>query len=386
MRPYKQDMNAGRKEKMTIDGGKQAETGTKKATLADVAQAAEVSPATVSMILNGREGVSFAEDTVKTVLAAAAKLNYTGGRRGRVPPGSRPVILIAVPNVTNPYYATIIQAIQQAAEKKNYATCVSATYRSLENELAALQLARSTGMAGIIFAMLAHPDAILARAGRKMPLVVMGDRRVGLNVDTVELNNYDAGSLIAQHMCELGHKHMAYISTSLDTCNPIRVQRLKGLQDTLARLCPEGRLVVKSRDISPETELENLLIEHTVGYELARGCFDDKKITAFVAVNDMVAYGVMDAVIEAGLSIPDDYSVCGFDNLWPSHFARVSLTTIEHYINDKGHNALDLLHARISGQLSNRNITRVEVSHKLIARASTGAPRRSWAGPSGSGS
>ena len=69
---------------MTIDGGKQAETGTKKATLADVAQAAEVSPATVSMILNGREGVSFAEETVKTVLAAAAKLNYTGGRRGRV--------------------------------------------------------------------------------------------------------------------------------------------------------------------------------------------------------------------------------------------------------------------------------------------------------------
>ena len=51
------------------------------------------------------------------------------------------------------------------------------------------------------------------------------------------------------------------------------------------------------------------------------------------------------------------------------------MTTIEHYIKEKGHNALELLHARISGQLSNRNITRVEVSHKLIERASTGAPR-----------
>ena len=364
-----------KEKKMTVDGENRGTA--KKATLTDVARMAGVSPATVSMILNGREGVSFAEETIKGVMAAAAKLNYGQGRRGKAAMGGGPVILIVVPNVTNPYYATIIQAIQQAAAEKNYTSCICTTYRSLESELAAVQLAQSTGMAGIIFTMLAHPDEVLSRVGRKMPVVVMGDRRVDLNVDTVELNNYDAGSLIAQHMCELGHKHMAYISTTLDASNSIRVQRLKGLQSTINRLCPEGSLLVKSRNIAPEVELNNLLIEHTVGHELASSCFEDKKITAFIAVNDMVAYGVMDAVLDAGFSIPGDYSVCGFDNLLPSNFGKVALTTVEHYIQDKGHNALDLLHARVSGQLSNRNITRVEISHRLIARSSTGTPRAS---------
>ena len=231
------------------------------------------------------------------------------------------------------------------------------------------------GMSGVIFAMLAHPEDVLEKADRKLPMVVIGDRRQDLCVDTVELNNYDAGSLIARHMHELGHKHLAYISTTLDEANPIRTQRLQGLRDTFGHLCPEGSVLVKSRDISPETELENLQIEHLVGRELARKCLDDKKITAFVAVNDMVAYGVIDAVREGGYSIPGDYSVCGFDNIFPSGFAGIDLTTVEHYMRDKGRNALDILHNKIRGTASDRNITRVEYSHQLITRASTAPPR-----------
>ncbi len=350
---------------------------SKKVTLADVSKAAGVSQATVSMILNAREGVSFAEGTVAAVLAAAEALQYrsAAGRRP-VPGGSdRRTILIVAPNVTNPYYATLIQAIEQSAAEGGYAACIRTTYRSLDSELAALRFAEDAGLAGIIFTMLAHPEEVLSRAGRKIPVVVIGDRRTNLNVDTVELNNYDAGGLIARHMYELGHRHMAYISTSLDKSNAIRTQRLKGLQETFAALCPEGSLLVKSRDISPGTELNNLAVEHAVGYELTRKCFSEKKITAFVAVNDMVAYGVMDAIWDAGFSIPADYSVCGFDNVFPSQLASVSLTTVEHYIQDKGHNAFDILRAKLSGASSDRNITRVEFRHNLIVRDSTAPPR-----------
>jgi LacI family transcriptional regulator len=269
----------------------------------------------------------------------------------------------------------MIQAIQQSAEEKECDACVFATYRSLENELAALDLAQSAGFAGIIFTLLAYPDEIIPRVGRKLPLVVIGDRGAALNADTVELNNHDAGSLIARHMAELGHRHIAYISTTLDRINTIRSQRLRGMEETFGALCPKGTVHVKSRDISPRTELDNLEIEHTVGYELARKCLSDKKITAFVAVNDMVAYGVIDAVRDAGFSVPADYSVCGFDNVFPSQFAGVSLTTIEHYIKDKGRNAFDILHAKIIGASSDRNITRVEFKHKLIVRESTAPPR-----------
>lgn len=350
-------------------------SGTKKVTLAHVAQAAGVSPATVSMVLNRRDGVSFSDETVAAVFAAAERLGYrSAGRAAGYT--SIPSVLIVAPNITNPYYSTVIQAVQQAASHRGYATCIHTTYRSLASELAALHLARSMGMSGIIFAMLAHPQEVLEKVDGKLPVVVIGDRRQNLNTDAVELDNYEAGSLVARHMHELGHRHLAYISTTLDRANPIRTQRLQGLRDTFSRLCPQGGILVKSRDIRPETELENLQIEYVIGQELAEKCLGEKKITAFVAMNDMLAYGVIDAVRGAGFSVPADYSVCGFDNIFPSGFAGVGLTTVEHYMRDKGRNALEILHERIKGVAFRRNITRVEYGHKLIVRGSTAAPRR----------
>lgn len=92
-------------------------------------------------------------------------------------------------------------------------------------------------------------------------------------------------------------------------------------------------------------------IEHLVGRELARKCLDDKKITAFVAVNDM-ATGLSMRCAREGYSIPGDYSVCGFDNIFPSGFAGIDLTTVEHYMRDKGRNALEILHSKIRPPLT----------------------------------
>jgi LacI family transcriptional regulator len=347
-------------------------------TLSDVGARAGVSPATVSMILSGREGVSFTRETVAAVREAAESLGYrtVAGRRiaSATRDGQR-TILIVCPNVVNPYYSTMIQAIQQSAAMKNCDTCVHVTYRSLEGELAALKLAEDANLAGIIFTMIAYPDEVIPRVGQAMPVVVIADRRTNLAVDTVELNNYDAGSQIARHMHELGHRHIVYISTSLDAANSARTQRLKGLQETFLALDPGGSVQVKSREVYPEMERDNMEVEYTVGYELALKCFSDTRVTALVAINDMVAYGVIDAVREAGFRIPEDYSVCGFDNIFPSRFAGVSLTTVEHYMRDKGHNAFDILWAKISGSASDRNITRVEFKHQLIVRGSTAPPR-----------
>lgn len=186
------------------------------------------------MVLNGREGVSFADETIAAVFSAAEGLGYRGGRRA-FGGATIPSVLVVAPNVTNPYYSTVIQAIQQAAGLRGYATSIYTTYRSLDKELEALQShARNMGMSGVIFTMLAHPEAVLEKADRKLPMVVIGDRRQDLSVDTVELNNYDAGSLIARHMHELGHKHLAYISTTLDEANPFAHSVCKGCAIPLA--------------------------------------------------------------------------------------------------------------------------------------------------------
>lgn len=349
-----------------------------RVTLTDISMAAGVSRATASMILSGRNDVSFANHTVRKVREAAETLHYVPTARKKMSPLlGRTTVLIICPNIINLYYSSIVQAIQQAAAQKKFTTIISTTYRDAESEASILHMAAGSDVAGIIFTMMPQATQLVENLNATRPVVVIGDRNASLSVDTVELDNYSAGVLIAKHMLDLGHQHIAYISTTLNESNSARIRRLEGIQHTYAQECPQGSVLVKSTNISPELELNDLAVEHRVGYELAMTCLPNKKITAFVAVNDMVAYGVMNAICSSGYNVPNDYSVCGFDNLFPSQFPPLGLTSVEHYIVDKGHNAFEILYNKITGTNSDRNITRVEFKHHLIVRGSTAQARSS---------
>ena len=327
------------------------------------------------MILSGRTDVSFSADTVRKVRETAEALGYAPTAKKRPSLFDRKTVLIVCPNVLNPYYSTIVQAIQQAAADKDCDTLVYTAYRDAENEIRILNAVAGSDLAGVVFTMMPQSTELVERVNRLVPVVVIGDRNTSLNVDTVEMNNYSAGAIIAHYMIGLGHKHIAYISTTLNEANSARVRRLEGVRDTYRDECPEGSVIVRSREVTPKEERDNISIEHAVGFELTRKCLGERRITAFVAVNDMVAYGVLDAIRAEGRRVPEDYSVCGFDNIFPSQFLPVGLTTVEHYIADKGRNAFEILHSKMSGESSDRNITRVEFKHHLIVRDSTAAPR-----------
>lgn len=327
------------------------------------------------MILSGRTDVSFSADTVRKVRETAEALGYAPTAKKRPSLFDRKTVLIVCPNVLNPYYSTIVQAIQQATADKDCDTLVYTTYRDAENEIRILNAVAGSDLAGVVFTMMPQSTELVERVNRLVPVVVIGDRNTSLNVDTVEMNNYSAGAIIAHYMIGLGHKHIAYISTTLNEANSARVRRLEGVRDTYRDECPEGSVIVRSREVTPKEERDNISIEHAVGFELTRKCLGERHITAFVAVNDMVAYGVLDAIRAEGRRVPEDYSVCGFDNIFPSQFLPVGLTTVEHYIADKGRNAFEILHSKMSGESSDRNITRVEFKHHLIVRDSTAAPR-----------
>ncbi|WP_456060853.1 LacI family DNA-binding transcriptional regulator [Bilophila wadsworthia] len=343
--------------------------------MTDISRQSGYSPATVSMILSGRTDVSFSADTVRKVRETAEALGYAPTAKKRPSLFDRKTVLIVCPNVLNPYYSTIVQAIQQATADKDCDTLVYTTYRDAENEIRILNAVAGSDLAGVVFTMMPQSTELVERVNRLVPVVVIGDRNTSLNVDTVEMNNYSAGAIIAHYMIGLGHKHIAYISTTLNEANSARVRRLEGVRDTYRDECPEGSVIVRSREVTPKEERDNISIEHAVGFELTRKCLGERRITAFVAVNDMVAYGVLDAIRAEGRRVPEDYSVCGFDNIFPSQFLPVGLTTVEHYIADKGRNAFEILHSKMSGESSDRNITRVEFKHHLIVRDSTAAPR-----------
>lgn len=350
----------------------------KKPTLNDVAKMAGVSKTAVSMILNEKEGVSFLSETIERVHEAAKTLGYI-----KKEPKSQTqtifnhkTILVLTPTVTSPYYASLIQSIEQEALKHEIRVIVQNTYRDKERELEFLNQVKNSNLYGIISTMTPNNIGLLEKINMTIPVVVVNDKSNDVDLDTVEINNYSAGVLIAKHMIELGHENVAYISTTLNEINTARVKRLEGISDTYKTLCPQGNVIVKSKDIKPVEEIENINLEHDVGYELTLEALKHKEITGFIAVNDMVAYGVMEALLERNYSIPKDYSVCGFDNLFPSSFKPISLTSVEHYIVNKGQNAVEMIKNKQSNISSPFSSTKVLFKHELIVRSSTGKPRK----------
>lgn len=118
--------------------------------------------------------------------------------------------------------------------------------------------------------------------------------------------------------------------------------------------------------------MQTLSIEYDVGYQLAQSCIQENpSITALVAINDMVAYGVLDGLSDLGIQIPQDVSVCAFDNIFPSKFRGIQLTTVEHSIQERGRSALHLLTSQLANIAPSGAINRVEYACKLIARDTT---------------
>lgn len=353
----------------------------KKVTLKDIAAKAGLSPASVSMILNRRSIDRFNAETVEQVYAIATELGYKSSKEkayALVRP-SDTLIIIICPSLFNPFYTTIIQGIEIASRKQGFVTSVRTTYWDTDTEKFIMEQARKFNVAGVIFAMIPQQPQLAYQLSKYLPVVAIGDRRSDLELATVDMNNFTAGQLIGKHLTDLGHKHVAYLSTTLNDQHTSRVRRYQGLED--ACKAADAKLSLFTQEITPDYELSHVEVEYSTGYELAKRCLDTApETTAMVAINDMVAYGAYNAIIDSGLKIPEDISLCGFDNIFPSHLRGVSLTTIDNSLTECGKSAFKLLQEEIASYEHHGKfepITHVEYKCRLVARSSSGtAPMR----------
>lgn len=331
--------------------------------------------ASVSMIINGKNIGRFTPELVSRVLD-------TAGRMGYISPSARneqKQVAIISPSVNNPYHTTIIMGIERAAFASGYMTMIFNTYWNPNTELAILRQLEKRRIAGIIYVMNPLQVEKAREINRHTPIVAVGDIVNDLEIDMVDINNFDAGCIMAEYLIGLGHKNIAYLSTSLNDAHIARIRRCDGLQATYKRLCPEGSVRVYCKDIKLEQELHSPDIELESGRELAYACIKDPDITAIVAINDMVGYGVLEALLERGYRVPEDYSLCGFDNIFPSAFRRMSITTVDNSTVHHGGQAFHLLMGKMEGNGESPigyPITRVKYRSELIARASTAPPRK----------
>lgn len=354
-------------------------------TTTEVAKEAGVSQATVSMILNGYKDAKFSEETKIRVLEACDKLGYRYRtmRNGRSDNIDDRLLLVVCPSFQNGHYVKVSSAVQERARELGYVALVMCTQRSADEENKIIHLCRDLHIAGVVLTYQPEKSFIQQLINMETHIVKLHDKSGNADIDAIEFDNYKFGRLVTEHLVELGHTYIAHISSSLSGKQSARSRRVEGIRSYLLErgLDPEKHLRISTIE-TEHLEIEEKPGSYETGYLLAVHLIDSHvPVTAFAAMNDAVAYGVMEAIIERGKRIPEDYSVCGCDNLQYSGFQRVSLTTVEPYITEKAYDAVNLLVRKIRAKDTDRgkcpaSITRIEYESQLIVRKSTGRCRR----------
>lgn len=367
----------------------------KRTTTRDIAKACFVSQSAVSMILSGRKDIHFAPETIERVKRTAKEMGYEyKARAKRKKTGTNDTIMIMCPSLATQYYTTLIQFITQEAQEHGLCTLTAYTNRSKEREEYYLNMAADTGFYGVIYTYAPRAVTSLNHLHEKVPLVLINDHNPDLKIELLELDSKKSGRLIAAHLLELGHRDIGYMTTPLSSIEVPRRRRLEGMQEEYERqgFDPAMIHVISGKREDQETITGNK--HYDTGYGLTRKYFKKREdilkkkeetnaelenITAFVGTNDFVAIGIMDAITSLGYRIPEDFSVCGFDNTLVASFSGISLTTIDHCIGEKGAYAVSMLRnqrtrmeQKDDKKEKKRPIMRLEYEPQLIIRRSTG--------------
>lgn len=354
----------------------------KKVTSTDIAKAAGVSQSTVSMVLNKKYNVSFSKETIEKVEKAAEELGYVlQKRKTRKENKKEKLLVVFCSNLTNPYYVMLLQGIESRAKEQGYALFVCNTQRSLRMEERYLKMMWDLKPAGIIYTC--NPSRCfmdrVQELSRKIPVAIINNQNEKLDVDAVELDNSKLGRLMAKHLLELGHRKVAYIAPPLTVRQKQRSKRVEGFLKEFAEAGIKDNVIIKAAKEEFDENIAHIDSEYRIGYELTKELLSETKdITAIVGLNDMIAFGILDALYEAKIKVPADISVMGCDNTLFARMHKVSLTTIEHFVVFKGRDACDIIMKKIASNYTQYSdiepisTYHVEYEPKLIERGTTG--------------
>ena len=357
----------------------------KKVTSSDVAQAAGVSQATVSMVLNKNYNVSFSKDVIARVETAAKELGYQLPKRKAQKETKKQKLLVAFcPNLTNPYYVMLLQGVESRAIEKGYGLFICNTQRNLALEERYLKMLPSLNPHGVIY--LCNPSRVflpqIEEMSRNIPFAVINNQNEHLDVDAVELDNSKLGRIMARHLLELGHRDVAYIAPPLTVRQKQRSKRVEGFLKEFQEAGLGDRVIVKAANESIDEDITGIDSEYRIGYDLTQELLKEhQNLTAIVGLNDMIAFGILDALHDAKYKVPAEMSVMGCDNTLFSKMHKLSLTTIEHFVIYKGRDACDIImkkmktHDRKYAELEPVSIYHVEYEPRLVKRGTTASPR-----------
>jgi LacI family transcriptional regulator len=300
--------------------------------LKDVAGAAGVSVTTVSRFLNG--SLELPAETRKRIEDAIRELDYRPNPHARrLSRGRSDTIGLVVPDIANPFFATLVAAVEEEAEHRGLALSLFATLNRSGREVAYLQLIERNHVDGLIFVTNHPDDGQLAELINRTGKVVVADEDVpGANVPKLFCDNEEGGYLAGRHLTENGHRKVLFAGGPDEMISAQR--RYRGLDRAMRER------------FGTEAELLSYAGDYTVafGRDVARRFIaEGKPATAIFASSDEIAIGMIEVFRAEGISIPGDVSVVGFDDVGPLHLFAPPLTAVRQPVRAIGARALSLL-------------------------------------------
>ena len=317
---------------------------TAPATIDDVARHAGVSISTVSNVLNGRES-RMRTETLARVQQAIAELGFRPNQSARrLKTGHMPMIGLLVPSIANPFFGSLVRWVEEAAIARGYGVLLCNTQRSADRELEYAQAFMAQGVKCVILGSSLQAQQHLAPLIEGGLAAVSFDRtaqHAPLPMDYVSLDNHRAGAMAAEHLLALGHRKLVYVSAPVRSVS--RVARLDGAREACARAGVKLETHVSDVTVA-QAEMEMAEIGRAAAHALKK---QRGKATGFVAMNDMVAIGLMAGLRDAGRQVPDDVSVVGIDDLFLGQYISPTLSTVRQPMQAMATAAVERVLARL---------------------------------------
>lgn len=337
----------------------------RKTTIYDIARESGLSVATVSRVLS-RSNYPVSEGARKKVTETAKRLGYTPNVTAKSQKANaNEEIGVIIPNLSNYYYTTLLQGIQDVAMSENYHLVLCNSYRDIAVEQENVQRLVQKQVKGILIASIdLSGESIRSIQKQEIPVVAM-EQDVAQECSRTSFNFTAGAQLAMEHLHKTGHRKIAFVSAPLT-----RSSRRKLLQGYKEFLGEHGIPVQKEYIFIEQTESDREeLYEFQSGRRAVQYLLSlENRPTAIFCVNDMYAIGVVKELCKKGVRVPDEMAVVGFDNIPFSEMMCPGITTIDQSAYDLGKYSADLLFKMIAGD--NRMVS-IRLEPKLIVREST---------------
>ena len=336
-------------------------------TIKDIAKICGVGVSTVSRAINNHPDIN--PETKEKIMNTIKEYGYVPNNSARnLKRVDAKAIAVLVKGISNPFFSNMIKVIEEECKKKRYSMELSHIETDEDEVDAALKVVKEKRLRGIIFlgGLFSHSDEKLKKLN--VPFVFSTAGSIPENISKNQYSNIGVddrkeSARMVDYLIRLGHRNIAIVVAEAEE-ESIGKLRLEGYYDALHdhNIPVNPKLIYQSRDDVGHFSMEN-------GYLTAKKLIEsEEQFSAVYAVADALAIGAIRALLEAGLRVPDDVSVAGYDGIDVSGYISPSLTTIRQPVEEMAKDTVKLLFDIIAGKKDHQHIT---YEAELLEREST---------------